>query len=88
MIQLRLILLVLLGCMSLVYGQDSAVPPELIKTFERYAKAWENADWGRIFDLTAPALQKIMLNNSGSREAWIKHQGGDFKDRITSMERV
>lgn len=88
MIARCLLILGFLGGLNLAHGQDSSVPPELNKTFERYARAWENSDWGRVFDITAPAVQKVMLNNFGSREAWIKHQDGNFKDKITSLQRV
>lgn len=71
----------------LTMGRLSATetPPELIKTFERYSRAWTQADWGRILDLTSPILQQSMTKEFGGREGWIKNQSAKFKDTITEM---
>ncbi len=70
-----------------VMAQDAAVPPELDKTFDRYSRAWTHADWGRVYDLTSPAIQNILLRDFKSRDGWIKHQSEDFKDTINELER-
>lgn len=80
------LLLTALGAAGLRAQEDTA-PAELDKVFDRYCKAWTHADWGRIFDLTSPALQNIMLRDFKTREGWIKWQASDFKDTITEMER-
>lgn len=68
-------------------SRDALLPPDLLKTFERYARAWKDADWGRIFDLNNPESQKLAIKQFGSRDAWIEHQSRDFKDRVLGIER-
>ncbi len=77
-----------LSSFCLLHAQDADVPRELSKTFDRYARAWVQADWGRVFDVTAPEFQMMFLKSFGNREAWIKHQAASFKDTITALERT
>lgn len=84
----KFFLLGFLGSLCLLYAQDADVPRELSKTFDRYARAWVQGDWGRVFDITAPEFQAIFLKSFGNREAWIKHQGQSFKDTITELDRT
>jgi hypothetical protein len=67
--------------------RDAPLPPELAKTFERYARAWADGDWGRLFDLNDPEGQKLAIKEFGSRDAWMEHQAKALKDRILSVER-
>ncbi len=85
---LAISLLALVMGAPMARAQGNAVPPELAKTFERYARAWKDADWGRIFEVNAPVFKKALLDEFGSRDAWIRHQSADFKDTILSYERV
>ncbi len=63
------------------------LPPDLEKTFERYTRAWVDADWGRLFELNDPQGQKLAIKEFGSRDAWIEHQAKSLKDRILGIER-
>lgn len=66
---------------------DVPLPPDLAKTFERYARAWVDGDWGRLFDINDPEGQKLAIKDYGSRDGWIEHQAKSLKDRILSIER-
>ncbi|MCC7518842.1 MAG: hypothetical protein IT578_06620 [Verrucomicrobiae bacterium] len=66
---------------------EAPLPPDLVKTFERYTRAWADADWGRIFEINNPAAQKTALQEFGSRDAWIEHQEKSLKDRVLRVER-
>lgn len=68
-------------------AHEPPLPPELAQTFERYTRAWRDADWGRLFDLNDPEGQKLAIKEFGSRDAWIEHQAKSLKDRILGIER-
>ena len=73
---------------NFVLAQEAEVPKQLTKTFDRYSKAWVNRDWNRVFEITAPEYQKILIKKHGSREVWAKNQETAFKDKITQLERL
>ena len=85
--QILLIVILLTGAWS-VRGQNDEVPRELGKRFERYARAWKHRDWNVIYDLTAPNIQKLLLQDSESetQEEWVRHQEKEIKDKINSLE--
>jgi hypothetical protein len=82
-----LLALLTLG-VSVLCAQDAAVPRDLDKTFERYAKAWIQRDWGRIYDLTSAGIRKTYDTDFGSRQNWINHQEKDFQDKVTTLEYI
>ncbi|MDD2708819.1 MAG: hypothetical protein PHV34_12610 [Verrucomicrobiae bacterium] len=79
------VLFALIFCSTLSAQQDP-IPKELKKSFDRYAKAWINRDWGRVFDLTSPGIQKLYLQQFKTRENWIANQENGFKDKLTQFE--